>query len=325
VLQGFRAGVADRLGVGAADLHKVNPELMYLHASGYGPHPPDGHRPSFAPSIGAAAGVARTNLGDTVPERPGLTLDEIRLGSRLLAGASTQMTAQADGIAAVGVASSLLLAALAQARGAGGQAMVSSMLATATHALAGEVVDFEGAVHPAKPDPDVRGTSARYRIYDASDGYVFLAAPQEHEWPRLVAALAPWVDLADARFAAETDRLGHDDELAAVLAATFLTRSKDDWERDLLATGVGCVAVTTAPIESVLQGDDFGTAHGFVVEVDHPTFGRHPRLAPLMRFSRSATQAKAGQLAGDATDALLGELGYRPDEIEDLRSRQIVA
>jgi crotonobetainyl-CoA:carnitine CoA-transferase CaiB-like acyl-CoA transferase len=92
----------------------------------------------------------------------------------------------------------------------------------------------------------------------------------------------------------------------------------------LLAAGVGCVAVTTGAIEDVLQSDDFGHTNGFVVDVEHPVFEVHPRLAPLVRFSRSATQAKGGVLAGNATDAVLGEIGYTPAEIDDLRARKII-
>jgi crotonobetainyl-CoA:carnitine CoA-transferase CaiB-like acyl-CoA transferase len=82
--------------------------------------------------------------------------------------------------------------------------------------------------------------------------------------------------------------------------------------------------VTTEATERLLQSDGFGRASGYVADVTHPTFDSHPRLAPVVRFSRSATQAKPGVLAGCATDAVLAELGYRDAEVADLRSRQIV-
>jgi crotonobetainyl-CoA:carnitine CoA-transferase CaiB-like acyl-CoA transferase len=326
VLEGFRSGVAARHGLDADTLHALNPDLVYLSAPGYGPGEPNGHRPAFAPSIAAAGGIARANVGDTVPERAGLSWEQLLEYSRLLTAAGTVTNAQADGFAALGVATSLLLGLLARQRGAGGQHLTGSMLATASHAMAEHTVDFAGNEGPLSPGDDLRGPAARYRVYDAADGWVFLAAPQEREWKSLVAALAPYVDLAsDARFTIEHDRQRNDAALVEVLAGVFAGRTKDDWERDLLAADVGCVAVTTAPIESVLTSEWFGSAGGYLADVTHPTFGEHPRLAPLVRFSRSTTQAKPGVLAGASTDDVLGDLGFTEEQIADLRARKIVA
>jgi crotonobetainyl-CoA:carnitine CoA-transferase CaiB-like acyl-CoA transferase len=325
VLQGFRAGAAERLGVDATTLRALNPDLVYLSAPGYGTGPPCGQRPSFAPSIGAAGGLALANLGDLVPERPGLDLDHIRDCAIRLSGAGSQTNAQADGFAALGVATSLLLGLLARERGAGGQAMVASMLSTVTHAMGAHVVDSPGNVGPPTPDHELRGLGATYRVYDAADGWVFLAAPYEHEWEPLVTALAPHVDLAgDSRFATEADRYRSDAELAEVLAAVFATRGKDDWERDLLRADVGCVAVTTESIETMMWSDSFSRAAGYVVDVEHPIFENHPRLAPLVRFSRSRTRAEPGVLAGSATDVVLRELGHSDTSIAGLRERRII-
>lgn len=325
VIQGYRAGVAERLGLDATTLAAINPDLVYLNATGYGTGGPNGHRPAFAPSISAAGGLARANLGDSVRESPDLSMEEVRDSAIRLFAGSSMAQAQADGLAALGVAASVLLGLLARARGAGGQTMTTSMLVTVAHAMADHVVDFEGNPGPVRPDPDFRGLGALYRTYDALDGWVFLAAPADHEWPALVRALVPHVDLAgDPRFADAESRRRHDDALADVLAATFATRAKDDWEHDLRAADVGCVAVTTDPVERVLQSEEVGRASGWLADVEHPTFGPHPRLAPLVRFSRSATRAGPGVLAGSATDAVLTELGSDEGRIADLRARRVV-
>ena len=200
------------------------------------------------------------------------------------------------------------------------------MLTTVAGAMADFVVERELGDGRVGPDADLRGLHALYRIYDAADGWVFLAAPEEREWPRLAKALDTHVDLAgDDRFTTTEARRAHDDELVEILATVFAKADKDDWERDLLGAGVACVAVSTAPVEELLQSDDVGKASGWVTEVVHPTFDAHLRLAPLVRFSRSATQAKPGVLAGSATDAVLRELGYDDVAIADLRARRIVA
>jgi crotonobetainyl-CoA:carnitine CoA-transferase CaiB-like acyl-CoA transferase len=325
VLECFRAGVTSRHGIDAKSLRAVNPDLLHLSASGYGPGGPHCHRPAFAPSIAAAGGIAGAQVGDAVPERADLDIDEIREGSIRLTNAGTVSSAQADGFAALGVASSMLLGLLARARGKGAPQMFSSMLHTATHAMADHVVDYPGNPGPPSPGADLRGPHALYRIYDAADGWVFLAAPREHEWNALADALSSRADLrTDPRFATEADRRHNDKALSDILTALFAEGTKADWERELLAADVGCVAVTTDPIESMLMSDWFGRASGYLVDVTHPTFDTHPRLAPAVRFSRSTTQAKPGVLNGSSTDAVLRELGCSDHRIADLRARKII-
>jgi crotonobetainyl-CoA:carnitine CoA-transferase CaiB-like acyl-CoA transferase len=122
-----------------------------------------------------------------------------------------------------------------------------------------------------------------------------------------------------------TNRARNDGALANALAHVLMTRRADEWEHDLLAAGIACVTVNTDPIEAMVQGDAFGRENGFVVDVVHPTFDAHPRLAPLVQFSRSSTQGPPGVLAGSHTDTLLAEFGYSPEQIRDLRDRKIVA
>jgi crotonobetainyl-CoA:carnitine CoA-transferase CaiB-like acyl-CoA transferase len=318
VMQGFRAGVAERIGIGYEALKAINPDLVYLNATGYGTGGPNGHRPAYAPSIGAAAGVARGNVGDLVEERAGMSIDEIRHGSFLLTVGAVITNAQADGFAALGVATGMLLGLLARARGAGGQEMTTTMVNTNAHAMSAETVDYPGSLGEPRPDLDMRGLHARYRTYDAADGWVFLAAPSDREWQRLVGALAPYTDLSDID---SSDDAG----LAAILARVFASRSKDDWERDMRAAGVACVAVTTTTIETALWSDEFGRASNYLADVEHPVFGDHPRMAALVRFSRSTTQAKPGVLLGSHTDAILNELGKNDSEIADLKKRKIVS
>jgi crotonobetainyl-CoA:carnitine CoA-transferase CaiB-like acyl-CoA transferase len=326
VMQGFRAGAAKRHGIGPDALRALNPDLVYLSSPGYGTGGPNGHRPAYAPSIGAAGGIARANVGGSVPERSDLTLQEMQDGARRMGAAAAGANATADGLAALGVGTAVLVGVLARARGARVDPLLTTMVSSVSHAMSSEVVTYDGAPATPSPGTELRGFGARYRIYDTSDGEVFLAAPGDAEWATLADALALHVDLrADPRFATEAERVANDAALVDVLTGVFATRSKAEWERDLLAADCACVAVTMDPLETVMLSEDFGRASGYIADVVHPTFDEHPRLAPTVRFSRSTTQAGAGQLKGAHTDAILAELGYGDDAIADLRAKEVVA
>ncbi len=323
VVQGYRAGAMSRLGLDYASIRPANPDVIYVNAPGYGVDGPYGNKPAYAPSIGAASGLPLGNVGAAVAERADLAIAEIQDGARRLSAASATANAQADGFAALGVTTAILLGVAVRNRGGGGQELFSSMLNTGSHAMSAQAVSYPGAPHEPVPDADLRGLGALYRIYDTADGYVFLAAPSANEWRSLAAALRPYTDL-EAGFASRKARDAHPQPLIDALAAVFATKPAIDWERELLAQGIGCVAVATTSIEEVMFEDSFGRASGYVVDVVHPTFDEHPRLAPYVRFSRSPTRALPGVLAGQHTDQILAELGRTADDIADLRARNVV-
>lgn len=322
-LQSYRAGAAERAGVDEATLKALNPELVYVNAPGYGTGGPYGRRPAYAPSIGAASGIALTDA----PHAAGATRtsDQIKSSAARLNAASAVISLQADGLAALAVASAILLGLLARRRGRPLGPLTTTMLASATHALVEYNLDYAG--RPAAPTVDAgcHGFGALYRLYPAADGWVFLAAPDEREWEALATRLRPYVDLAaDTRFTSAEDRAVSDEALAEVLARVFAARPKAAWETDLGAAGVGCVAVAEHAPELTLMGDE-AFAAGYSVAATNPIFGEHRRLTPATGFSRSVTKAGGGCLAGDHTDAILREIGYDDERIADLRDRKIVS
>lgn len=323
VLQSFRSGVAERLGVDEAALKAVNPDLVYLNAPGYGTDGPYGSRPAYAPSIAAAGGVVKADVqaaADGV--RP---LAEVKKAGVQLLTAGTTASLQADGVSAQAIASGMLLGLLARQRGHRFNGLTATMIGSTTHLLADWNTDY--ADRPASPsvDADGHGFGALYRLYPSTDGWIFLAAPAAHEWAPLTDALKPHVDLDDdPRFASAQERADHDAELTEVLTSVFATQAKDTWEADMTAAGVGCVAAAEHAPELTLMSDDWFAA-GYSTTAVNPVFDEHRRLAPATRFSRSATKADGGCLCGEHTNAVLHEIGYDKAQITDLRERQVIA
>jgi crotonobetainyl-CoA:carnitine CoA-transferase CaiB-like acyl-CoA transferase len=315
VLQSFRAGVVDRLGFDATTLLGLNPDLVYLNAPGYGVDGPYGHRPAYAPTIGAGTGLARRNTGPSIPERDDLTMDDIKTNS-LRIGTAALGVGNSDGFSALGAGTALALGLLARKRGGPGQSMLTTMLNTVAHAISEDMVEYERRGDAPAPDPDLLGFHARYRLYETADGWVFLAAPTAREFDDLVAALAPYGDV---------DRTD-DARCAASLAAIFTLRPAVDWERDLTARDIACVvSERTSPDAAIMEGDDcLGRTMGIVVDLEHPVIGPYPRLTSLAHLSRSEALTGPAPLLGEHTDSVLAEIGYSEGRIAELREQGVI-
>ncbi len=324
VLQSFRAGVAERRGLSAAHLQARNPRLVYVSAPAYGEAGPCGRRPAYAPTIGAACGIPWRNVSRIVPEGTGLSVEDIKAASMQLR-AGSMGAAHADGYSALGVGTGLLFGIYLRERGLGAQHLGTSMLLTTAHAMADDIVQYPGRPATTLADRDLYGLNARYRLYPAAAGWVMLAVPAEAEWVKLIHAEQFSALKANPRYASKQARADHDEDLAADLAKIFQERTAEEWEAILLPQGVPCVQVTDTVSHEHMYSEEFGRASGYVIDVDHPTFGPHPRLTPLVRFSRSETRTGRGCTLGEHTDAILSELGHSAQQIETLRAKDVVA
>jgi crotonobetainyl-CoA:carnitine CoA-transferase CaiB-like acyl-CoA transferase len=322
VLQCFRGKAAERSKIDEASLRAVNPDLAFVTTSGYGVDGPFAHRAAYAPSVGAASGLALVDSHDT--GEPAANLDDLhRRAVKLHAGGAVPAV-QSDGIAAHGVGSALLVALYAKRIGRPMSNVVTTMLATAQQAMIAYNASYASRPAEIAADEQFFGVNALYRMYRAADGYVFLAAPLPREWPALTKAMSPYVDLhADERFADAESRAQHDAELIAALTTAFASKTKLEWEHELSAQDVGCVEVLEANSELVLQTDPYFDA-GYSVRAHSPIFEEHRRLAPLCGFSRSRTRADAGCTIGQHTDTVLREIGLDDDRIAGLRVKEIV-
>lgn len=324
VLQSFRAGAAERTKVDAATLKAINPNLVYLNAPGYGTGGPCGGRAAFAPVIAAAAGMSWRHLGTSVPEGTHLSEDEVAAASIRMSGSTGPSSVAVDSMAAAACASAMLLGLLGHRRGLGSPVMETSMLGSMAQAMSEDGLLADGLPSFPTVDDGLYGIAATYRLYECRNGWVFLAVPLSSEWRSLVEALGHPVELCAARYDDATVRNSNDPALIGALEAIFRTDDATSWEKRLGAVGIGCVVAEARITEEILMTDPLWRSLAMVVDVVHPTFDEHPRLAPVVRFSRSATAARPGCLNGQHTDAVLAELGFDPDRIADLRTRGII-
>jgi len=221
------------------------------------------------------------------------------------------------------VATSIMLALLARARTGRGQAVEVTMLQANAWANADEAFYYPGRPSTRLPDDQCYGLGALYRLYETSEGWVFLACPSEHEWLRLCDALKR-PDLAeDNRFATATARAEHDMELAERLAEIFALQTADQWEASLTRSGVACVRADS-DVGSFLEEHPQAAANQMTVEAESPRFGKYLRHGMIVSFSEASCRFAHGAFPGEHTEPLMRELGYNPEHIADLRARGII-
>jgi crotonobetainyl-CoA:carnitine CoA-transferase CaiB-like acyl-CoA transferase len=322
LLHNFRPGVPERLAIDWDTCRRINPRLIHVYVGAYGATGPHRRRPGAHPIPGALLGGALRQAGraNPPPADRAMNLEEIKEASRLLMRANE---ANPDPNTSQAVATSILLALLARARTGRGQAMEVTMLLANAWANADEAYDYNGRPACALPDEQCYGLNALYRLYQTSQGWVFLACVFDREWRAFCTAANRSDLLADARFASATARTEHDAELAAEIGKVFATRPADLWEQLLTAAGVACVRADV-DTGAFLEEHPQAAANRMVAEVDSPRFGKYLRHGAIINFSDAPARLGHGAFAGEHTVRVMRELGYSDAQITELRTRHVI-
>ena len=168
VLEGFRRGVAERLGAGYGRLRDRNPRIVYVSINAFGQEGPWAARPGFDQNAQAATGMQTRNGGrDGTPAPPPYTFNDYGTGL----------------MAAYGV----MLALLERERTGRGQRIETALSYAASTFSSPYMLDYQGHQRTEIEGPMARGFSALSRLYQASDGWFFLSADGAGGWERLTA------------------------------------------------------------------------------------------------------------------------------------------
>ena len=284
VLENFRPGSAERLGVGYETLRALNPRLVYCSISGFGREGADRARPALDPVIQAMSGIMQlTGSDETGPLRTGFPFSDL----------VTPL------FATIGVLAALRV----RERTGRGQRVDLSMLdATIFGMMPREAYFFATGRTPSRLGNE-HYQIAPWNTYETADGrYMIVVAHTEKFWHALLTALdAPELG-ADPRFLSNADRVRNRTALNARLAAAFRAVSLDEWTPRLTAAGV-----LFAPVRSLPEVfSDPRVRREMLVELDHPTAGRITVLANPLRFSETpATVRRCPPRLGEHTAEVL--------------------
>ena len=303
VIENFRAGGAERLGVGYEKVWTLNPDVVYCSITGFGSGRRPRGRPGYDFIVQAESGLMHiTGPEDGEPTKVGVAVVD------LLAGLNAAVA---------------ILAALRHrdATGRGQRVEVSlldSALAALVNVAANTLVSGQEARRYGNGHPNI----VPYQSFHAADGWIAVAVGNDAAFTRLCTAIGRAALASDERFATNASRVRHREVLLPLLAEIFATRPADEWARRLEAA-----AVPAGKIRGVREALDAASAAGVAAttRVPHPTAGEIDLVnCPIRLTESSAPAALAPPLLGEHTAEVLAGLGVDAAQLAQLEHDGVV-
>ncbi len=304
LVENFRPGGLERLGFGEDALRALQPRLVHLAISGYGPTGPAADRPGYDFVIQAVGGLMSiTGDADEDGGRPtkvGVAISDVVSGL----------------YATIGVLAALL------ARDDAGQRVDVSLLGSTLAVLVNQAQNAFVTGEPPRRRGNAHPNIVPYETFATADGVLVVTVGSERQWSRFCEALGLPSLAADPRFATNGDRVDHRAELRPILAARLAERPTAEW-----AAALDAAEVPYGPIADVAAAfaSPEAMALGMTVEVEHPALGVLRQAGIPIRFERTPGAVRtAPPLLGEHTDEVLAEAGYDGPAIAGLRTRGVV-
>lgn len=303
LVENFRPGVADRLGVGFERVAEINPRIIYCSISGFGQTGPYRDRPGYDVIALAMSGLMSiTGEAGGEPVKFGVPIADITTGM-YAAFAIVNALRERD----------------KTSRGAYlDLSLLDVQVALLTHQA--------GAYFASREEPQRLGSAhasiAPYQAFKAKDGYVIIGAANDKLWQRLCEALGIPGLLEDPRFRTNQDRVRNRSELIEILSGVIARESVDVWVKRLERAGV-----PAAPVKRVGEAlrDEHVLARGMIETVRHPKCGEIKLLSsPIMIDGKRPESRLPPPMLGEHTDEVLSMLGLSGDEIRELREKGVV-
>jgi crotonobetainyl-CoA:carnitine CoA-transferase CaiB-like acyl-CoA transferase len=306
VVENFRAGTVERLGIGYDDVKALNPGVVYCSISGYGQTGPERDRPGYDFVMQAESGLMSiTGEVDGPPNRLGVAFTDVVAGM---------------------VATQSVLAALYQRRDTGrGQLIDVALLDSTLNLLINVGTGYLNAgVEPTRYG-NAHPTVVPYQLFDAADGTFALAVGNDRMFADFCTKVVHRPEMAaDPRYVSSHQRAMNRDTLLPELAAIIRGKSAQHW-----LDACHAADVPAGPVKSVSEALSARSVveRGVIQTVQHPELGPISLIGPAHGLAaQKETKAKAPPLLGEDTRHVLSEvLGLDAARIDALAARGVVA
>ena len=304
VLENFRKGTLEKLGIGYDVMSEINPKIILCEISGYGRTGPYSDKGGFDLVAQGMSGLMSIT-GESIDKPP------MKVGAPI-----TDITA---GL----LASSGILAALVHREKTGqGQKVDTSLFeAGIVHtywqsAIAGATRHSPGPLGSAHP------LTAPYQAFKTKDKWITVGASNQNTWLMLLKAINRQDLQEDEKFSSNLNRKENINELVDILNAELIKKTSDEWLEIFDNNGLPC-----GPINSITEMfEDPQTIHReMIIEVDNKKAGKSKAIGMPIKFSKSKTEkSKGAPNLGEHTREIMLNFGYKQDEIEDFYNRKVI-
>jgi crotonobetainyl-CoA:carnitine CoA-transferase CaiB-like acyl-CoA transferase len=309
--QNFRPGAAEKNGFGYEELRQVNPRLVYVSVSGYGPKGPHAALPGTDSMAQALGGIAEAY---SAPGQP------LKTGIVSVADETCAILAFGGALAALTYARSTGIGQKVDCSLLGGQIRLMGWTLTTTMWRNRNPVTGQARVTGT---PERPGLSASFNDRDGKPLVFQLNGARK--WREAMGALGFYEALERSGFGDLGVVVASDDQrsrLLHMLDELFATGSRDDWVARLRQADI-----VAAPINTLLEAsnDPDVLANGYVTEVDYPEYGKRLKVhGSPWHFSQTPPEIGIAPKLGADNDEILADLGYTALQINDLRQRKII-
>jgi crotonobetainyl-CoA:carnitine CoA-transferase CaiB-like acyl-CoA transferase len=296
VIENYRMGTMERLGLGYEDLRAINPRLIYCEISGFGRTGPYAERGGFdliAQGMSGLMSITGEGPGRP-PVKTGAPVSDITAGIVAAMGVSAAYARMLQTGEGQKVDTSLFEAAITQT-------YWQSAIAFATGIAPGPM----GSAHPL---------NGPYQAFETADGWINVGAANQRNWLRFLDVIgAPELN-DDLRFASNHDRMQHLAELEEILNGYLRHETSAVWLERMEEAGL-----PAGPVLDILemQADRQAQARDMILDVDHPVAGRVKTLGHPVKYSETpARLRRAAPVLGQHSREVLAEAGYDATRIE---------
>ena len=298
VIENFRVGTMERLGLGYESLHQLNPSLIYCQITGFGRSGPYADRAGFDLIAQGMSGLMSvTGEGEGHPPiKAGVPVGDIGAGM----------------LAAMGI----LAAYIHRLKTGEGQLVDTSLLEASIFNTAWVSAIFLATGISPGALGSAHQLAAPYQALPTRDGWVNVGAANQANWLRLVEVIEQPELSTDPRFVDNSARMQNLPALIEILRSSFQQRDTADW-----LTRLEDVGVPASPVLSIgdMLKDPQVLAREMVVDVEHSHLGTTKALGSPVKFSTTPTSINRGApMLGEHTREILGEFGYLDVEIDAL-------
>jgi crotonobetainyl-CoA:carnitine CoA-transferase CaiB-like acyl-CoA transferase len=306
MIEGFRPGRLEQMGLGLDALHAHNPKLVLVRISGFGQTGPYRERPGFGTIIEAMSGFAdRNGFHDREPVLPPLALADMVAG---LSGAAAVLMALRE----------------VEVNGGLGQVIDLSLLEPLFSILGAEAAGYRATSKLKQRAGSASSTASPRNVYATSDGkWVALSASIQSMVERVFRVIGKPELIDDPRFATNADRVQHRGEVDGVVAEWVAQRTQEEALHILEQAGV-----TAGPVYNIAQfmEDPHVIEREILVELPDDEMGSIPmhNIVPTLSGTPGGFRLPAPRL-GEHNEALLTEIGFNADAIANLRERGVIS